>query len=78
MQIAIELAGVEGVLEGVRAGLGIGFVSAMAVRHTGPQLQAFAIKPPHRLSRHISVLVPPAQSLSTAAKAFLARCLPPE
>lgn len=74
-RVALELAGVEGVLEGARAGLGIAFVSIMAMRSSDPALCAFSVAPPYRLNRHISVLVPHAHALSAAAQEFLQRCL---
>ena len=33
MRVAFEIAGVEAVKEAVRAGMGVGFVSAMSLRH---------------------------------------------
>src|SRR5690606_38787721 len=76
MRIAIELAGVEGVKEGVRAGLGIGFVSAMAVLHGDPTLVPLRIDPPRGIGRHISVLVPHADAISSPTRGFLATFFP--
>lgn len=78
MRIAIELAGVEGVKEGVRAGLGIGFVSAMAVQHGDPTLVPLRIDPPRGIGRHISVLVPHADATSSPTRGFLATFFPGE
>lgn len=75
MNIALELAGVEGVKEAVRAGLGVGFVSAMAMRHDR-SLVALHIEDPHRIDRHISILVPHADALGSPAQAFLQHCAP--
>ncbi len=75
MNIAFELAGVEGVKEAVRAGLGVGFVSAMAMQHDHA-LVALRIDPPHGIGRHISVLVPHADALGAPAHAFLDTCFP--
>jgi DNA-binding transcriptional LysR family regulator len=74
MDIALELAGVEGVKEAVRAGLGVGFVSAMAMQHDR-SLVALHIDSPCRIDRHISILVPHADALGTPARAFLQHCL---
>ena len=71
-QIALELAGVEGVKEAVRAGMGIGFVSAMSMRHGDDILTSLAIRPAALLSRQFSILVPNAASGgSHASRAFL-------
>lgn len=75
MDIALELAGVEGVKEAVRAGLGVGFVSAMAMQHDR-SLVALHVDRPHRIERHISILVPHADALGSPARAFLQSCLP--
>lgn len=75
MHIAFELAGVEGVKEAVRAGLGVGFVSAMAMRHDH-SLVALHIDPPRGIGRDINVLVPHADALGAPARAFLAICFP--
>lgn len=72
-RIALELAGVEGVKEAVRAGMGIGFVSAMSMRHGDDILTSLAIRPAALLSRQFSILVPNAASGgSHASRAFLA------
>lgn len=75
-QVALELAGVEGIKEGVRAGLGVGFVSAMAMQRPDPTLCALRLRSPEPLHRHLTVLVPHADDLSPPAQAFLARCDP--
>jgi DNA-binding transcriptional LysR family regulator len=72
-RIALELAGVEGVKEAVRAGMGIGFVSAMSMRHGDDILTSLNIRPTALLSRRFSILVPNAASGgSHASRAFLA------
>lgn len=75
MDIALELAGVEGVKEAVRAGLGVGFVSAMAMQHDR-SLVALHIEGPYRIDRHIRILVPHADALGSPAQAFLQHCAP--
>lgn len=74
MQVGLELAGVEGVREAVRAGLGVGFVSAMAVPHGESALVALHVAP-MALTRNIAVLIPHADALGTPARAFLALCM---
>ncbi len=74
-RIALELAGVEGVKEAVRAGMGIGFVSAMSMRHGDDILTSLSIRPAKLLSRHFSILVPnEAGGGSHASRAFLELC----
>lgn len=70
MRVALEVAGVEAVKEAVRAGMGVGFVSAMSLRHDDAALvmQAFAPVP---LTRKFSILVPHSDALSRAAARFL-------
>lgn len=77
-QIAIELAGVEGVKEAVRAGLGVGFVSAMAMQHGDPSLVALRVDPPHGIGRHISVLIPHADLPGAPVRGFLTTFFPGE
>ncbi|AZY50221.1 LysR family transcriptional regulator [Bordetella avium] len=69
----LELAGVEGVKQAVRAGLGVGFVSVMSMRHEDGTLAALRIAP-EPLARTLSILVPHAQACSRAARRFLAAC----
>ncbi len=57
MRVALEIAGVEGVKEAVRAGMGIGFVSAMSMRHEGGALCLFSLSP-EPLTRRFSILEP--------------------
>ena len=45
LRVALEIAGVEGVKEAVRAGMGIGFVSAMSMRHEDSALRRLRIVP---------------------------------
>ena len=66
---ALELAGVEGVKEGVRAGLGIGFVSSLSLRHEDGTLKGLKIE--NGLTRTIRILEPGKRRLSHAARAFL-------
>ncbi|WP_296654453.1 LysR family transcriptional regulator [Paraburkholderia sp.] len=74
MRIALEIAGVEGVKEAVRAGMGIGFVSAMSMRHEDGALSQIALGP-QPLARHFSILVPHAGAASRVAQVFLDLCL---
>ncbi|AHV93065.1 LysR family transcriptional regulator [Bordetella holmesii] len=69
----LELAGVEGVKQAVRAGLGAGFVSVMSMRHEDGTLAALRLAP-KALTRTLSILVPHAPGCSRAARRFLAAC----
>ena len=74
MRVALEIAGVEGVKEAVRAGMGIGFVSAMSMRHEDSALRRLRIAP-EPLTRRFSILMPHAAAPSRAAARFLDLCL---
>ena len=74
MRVALEIAGVEGVKEAVRAGMGIGFVSAMSMRHEDGALQRLRIAP-EPLTRRFSILMPHAAAPSRVAASFYALCL---
>ncbi|AXE92581.1 LysR family transcriptional regulator [Paraburkholderia terricola] len=74
MRVALEIAGVEGVKEAVRAGMGIGFVSAMSMRHENGALRLFSLSP-EPLTRRLSILVPHASAPSRVVEQFLALCL---
>ncbi|MGY6161201.1 LysR family transcriptional regulator [Paraburkholderia strydomiana] len=74
MRVALEIAGVEGVKEAVRAGMGIGFVSAMSMRHEDGALRVFSLSP-EPLTRRLSIVVPHASAPSRVVQQFLALCL---
>jgi len=76
MRVAIEIAGVEGVKEAVRAGMGIGFVSAMSIRHDDGVLRQVRIAP-QPLVRRFSILLPHAATPSRVAARFLELCQAP-
>jgi len=69
----LELAGVEGVKQAVRAGLGIGFVSLMSMRHEDGTLAVIRLLP-KPLTRTLSILVPHAHASARAAERFLELC----
>jgi len=73
--VSLELAGVEGIKQAVRAGLGVGFVSALSMRHEDGALKALKIGR-DGLYRTLSILVPHAHTSARAAQQFLADCLP--
>lgn len=73
MRVGLEIAGVEGVKEAVRAGMGVGFVSAMSIRHESNVLRRLHIAPAP-LTRRFSILVPHAAAPSRAASRFLELC----
>ncbi|CAB3714192.1 HTH-type transcriptional activator CmpR [Paraburkholderia phenoliruptrix] len=74
MRVALEIAGVEGVKEAVRAGMGIGFVSAMSMRHENGALRVFSLAP-QPLTRRLSIVVPHGGTPSRAVQQFLTMCL---
>jgi len=75
VQAGLELAGVEGVKQAVRAGLGVGFVSALSMRYEGGGLAAVRVAP-RPLTRTLSILVPHADTAARATQRFLELCLP--
>ncbi|PRF96892.1 LysR family transcriptional regulator [Burkholderia ambifaria] len=70
MRVAFEIAGVEAVKEAVRAGMGVGFVSAMSLRHEEAALVPRSLAPAP-LTRHFSILVPHGAAPSRVAARFL-------
>ncbi|WP_175971840.1 LysR family transcriptional regulator [Burkholderia sp. BCC0322] len=70
MRVAFEIAGVEAVKEAVRAGMGVGFVSAMSLRHDDAALVLRSLAPAS-LTRHFSILVPHGGAPSRVAAQFL-------
>ncbi|TKC90286.1 LysR family transcriptional regulator [Trinickia terrae] len=74
MRVALEVAGVEGVKEAVRAGMGIGFVSAMSMRHEDDALCRVSLAP-EPLTRRFTILVPHENAPSRVAERFLEMCL---
>lgn len=74
MRVALEIAGVEGVKEAVRAGMGIGFVSAMSIRHEAGVLRQLRVAP-QPLVRRFSIVLPHAATPSRAAARFLQLCM---
>lgn len=74
MRVALEIAGVEGVKEAVRAGMGIGFVSAMSIRHEAGLLRQLRVAP-QPLVRRFSIVLPHAATPSRAAARFLQLCM---
>lgn len=76
--VHIEVTGVAGVKESVRAGLGIGFASSRALRNENAGLVARRINPPHGLFWQLNILAPEERLQSRAVRAFLALCAEPE
>ncbi|MPW21111.1 LysR family transcriptional regulator [Paraburkholderia sp. CNPSo 3157] len=74
MRVALAIAGVEGVKEAVRAGMGVGFVSAMSMRHEDEVLFRLPLGP-EPLTRRFSILVPHASAPSRIVGRFLELCL---
>ncbi len=72
--VNIEVTGVTGVKESVRAGLGIGFASAMALRNENKGLVARRINPPKGLLWQLNIIAPNDVIQSRVTKVFLALC----
>lgn len=72
--VNIEVNGVAGIKEAVRAGMGIGFASSQALRHESNSLVARRINPPQGLNWHLNIIVPKVAIQSRTAKAFLELC----
>ena len=72
-RVALAVAGMEGVKEAVRARMGVGFVSAMAMRHEDGALVQLSLAP-SPLTRHFSILVPHEGAPSRVAAGFLLLC----
>ncbi len=70
----LDLAGVEGIKQAVRAGLGVGFVSRLSLEHDDGTLVGRRIGK-KGLLRTIHVLVPHAHATSRSARVFLGQCL---
>ncbi|MEI2416900.1 LysR family transcriptional regulator [Orrella sp. JC864] len=73
-RVSVYLAGVEGIKQAVRAGLGIGFVSALSMRHEDGMLRALRVAP-RPLTRMLSILLPHADLPSRVAADFLQSAL---
>jgi DNA-binding transcriptional LysR family regulator len=73
--VSIEVTGVSGIKESVRAGLGIGFSSFQALRNEAKGLVARRINPPDGLIWHLNIIAPKQVLQSRVAKVFLELCL---
>jgi DNA-binding transcriptional LysR family regulator len=69
--VNIEVMGVAGVKESVRAGLGIGFVSFRAMRHDHSGLISRRIGPAEGLRWQLNIIAPEEKMRSRACRAFL-------
>jgi LysR family transcriptional regulator, low CO2-responsive transcriptional regulator len=65
----LELAGVEGIKQAVRAGLGVGFVSHLALKHESGNL--IGVRVGCGLKRSIRIVLAPTRKPSRAAEALL-------
>ena len=74
VSINIQVAGVAGVKASVRAGLGIGYASAQALKDSDPELVGRRLDPPHGLRWQLNILAPREKMRSRAVKAFLELC----
>lgn len=74
--VNIEVTGVSGIKEAVRAGLGIGFASSQALRNESKGLVARRLNQPHGLIWHLNIIAPATIIQSRVVKAFLDICIP--
>ena len=72
--VNIQVTGVAGVKASVRAGLGIGFASAQALKEGDAELVGRRIDPPQGLRWQLNILAPKEKMRSRAVKAFLDLC----
>lgn len=72
--VNIQVTGVAGVKASVRAGLGIGFASAQALKDGDSELVGRRIDPPHGLRWQLNIVAPLEKMRSRAVKAFLDLC----
>jgi DNA-binding transcriptional LysR family regulator len=72
--VNIQVTGVAGVKASVRAGLGIGFASARALKEGDSGLVGRRIDPPQGLRWQLNILAPMEKMRSRAVKAFLELC----
>ncbi len=72
--VNIEVTGVTGVKESVRAGLGIGFASVMALRNENKGLVSRRIAPPEGLQWQLNIVAPKEIMRSRVTQAFLKLC----
>ncbi len=73
--VNIEVTGVAGIKESVRAGLGIGFSSSQALRHENKGLVARRLNSAQGLKWHLNIIAPKDQIQSRVTRAFLELCL---
>ncbi len=72
--VNIEVMGVSGIKEAVRAGLGIGFSSSQALRYEREGLVARRLDSASGLLWHLNIIAPKIAIQSRAVKAFLELC----
>ncbi|MDP7536712.1 MAG: LysR family transcriptional regulator [Methylococcales bacterium] len=72
--VNIEVMGVSGIKEAVRAGLGIGFSSSQALRYEREGLVARRLNSTNGLLWHLNIIAPKVAIQSRAVKAFLELC----
>lgn len=74
-KVDIEVTGVSGIKEAVRAGLGIGFASSQALRNERQGLVARRLNAPTGLIWHLKIVAPKRAIRSRVTQAFLDLCL---
>jgi len=72
--INIEVTGVDGIKESVRAGLGISFASFQALKNESTELVSRRINPPEGLIWHLSIIAPKEKFQSRIAGSFIDVC----
>ncbi len=72
--VHIQVSGVAGVKASVRAGLGIGFASAQALKEGEAELVGIRLDPPSGLRWQLNILAPMEKMRSRAVTAFLKLC----
>lgn len=75
IEVNIEVTGVSAVKESVRAGLGIGFSSIMALKNENKGLVSRRIGSKKGLSWQLNIIAPNLMLQSRATQAFLALCI---
>lgn len=76
-RLVLEVAGVEAVKEAVRAGLGVGYASSLALRYDSGQLAGLRINPPGGLVRPLVIISAMPDVVPRSAQAFM-NLFPPQ
>lgn len=74
ISVNIEVTGVAGVKESVRAGMGISFASFQALKYESPELVSRRLNPPDGLIWHLNIIAPVESIQSRTTRSFLTLC----